>query len=447
MAWNQPPMTVTDLGRWVVSGNSASHAVKLVNADGTDVSNGGATVRTAGMTAGRFAYAPLAAPVTLSAYTSYFVVSQEAVGGDQWYDYANTPITLTAAGGALAISAPNGSTAYTLASNGAGKTFGPVNLEFASGLTGGSWAFAQEVRYLYDGRRVIQERDGSNAPTVSYTRGKDLSGTLEGAGGIGGLLARSSGYNSSTGAWSTHYYYHADGNGNITYLVDGSQAMAATYEYDPYGNLLSSSGTLASANLYRFSSKEYHANSGLYYYGFRFYEPNTQRWVNRDPLGDEASVAIRLLPHAEFGPVELWDQPNNYAIVYNDPVVWVDAYGLYTAREWFQIWLAGVRGSFQGAAAELDGANPFGNPMSSFYDPCDRVFKFSRAMGTTAAASLSTAGALRTAATLGARPGSVLNSNPYFRIGPGRWGKDMVPRISIGGDGPPWWNWLSHWRV
>ncbi len=106
--------------------------------------------------------------------------------------------------------------------------------------------------------RVIQERAGN--PTVSYTRGSDLSGSLEGAGGIGGLLARSHGY--ASGTWSTHNYYHADGNGNITYLVNSSQTLAASYRYDPYGNLISQSGGLASANVYRFSSKEIHAASG-----------------------------------------------------------------------------------------------------------------------------------------------------------------------------------------
>ena len=44
--------------------------------------------------------------------------------------------------------------------------------------------------------RVTAGRDMDNTPTVSYTRGNDLSGTMEGAGGIGGLLARSSGYSS-----------------------------------------------------------------------------------------------------------------------------------------------------------------------------------------------------------------------------------------------------------
>src|SRR5207244_13321334 len=103
--------------------------------------------------------------------------------------------------------------------------------------------------------RVIQERGGNN-PTVGYTRGIDLSGRLEGAGGIGGLLARSHGY--SGGNFSTHSYYHADGNGNITYLLNSSQSKVAEYRYDPFGNLISSSGTLATANVYRFSSKELH---------------------------------------------------------------------------------------------------------------------------------------------------------------------------------------------
>jgi len=155
----------------------------------------------------------------------------------------------------------------------------------------GGYVLTNEVHYIYDGMRVIQERNSSNTPTVSYTRGSDLSGSLEGAGGIGGLLARSHGY--SSGNWTTHNHYHADGNGNITYMVDASQAVAASYRYDPFGNTISSSGTLASANLYRFSSKENQGNSGLYYYGYRFYDPNLQRWPNRDPLG--VSIRKRFL--------------------------------------------------------------------------------------------------------------------------------------------------------
>ncbi len=171
----------------------------------------------------------------------------------------------------------------------------------------GVWTVYTTTWYLYDGRRVIQERNASNVPQVSYTRGTDLSGTLEGAGGIGGLLGRSHGY--SAGNWSTHNFYHADGNGNITYLVNSSQTLAASYRYDPFGNTISSSGTLASANVYRFSSKELHVNSGLYYYGYRWYVPNVQRWLNRDPIEESGGI-------------------NLYGFIRNNPVAFTDTLGL-----------------------------------------------------------------------------------------------------------------------
>jgi len=146
------------------------------------------------------------------------------------------------------------------------------------------WVTNSVTEYLYDGMCVIQERNQYNTPAVSYTRGTDLSGSMEGAGGIGGLLGRSHGY--SAGNWSKHNFYHADGNGNVTYLVNSSQGLAAKCRYGPYGNTISSSGSLASANVHRFSSKEIHFNSGLYYYGYRWYDPNTQTWPNRDPIGE-----------------------------------------------------------------------------------------------------------------------------------------------------------------
>jgi len=179
--------------------------------------------------------------------------------------------------------------------------------------SGGTWSANGETRYLYDGMLIVQERDSANTPQVTYTRGRDLSGSLAGAGGIGGLLARSHGY--SSGTWSTHNFYHADGNGNITALVNSSHAHQASYKYDPYGRLLASSGTLASANVMRFSSKPWvsfagSATSGLYYYGFRFADPYLQRWLNRDPLGERGGI-------------------NLYEFAWNDPVDLFDRFGLF----------------------------------------------------------------------------------------------------------------------
>jgi RHS repeat-associated protein len=159
------------------------------------------------------------------------------------------------------------------------------------GWLSGAWYLGTETRYVYDGMELLQQRSSGNVPQVSYTRGLDLSGSVHGAGGIGGLLARSTHAGTTPYTINSSAFYHADGNGNVTYLLKSDASAYASYKYDPYGRTLSSAGTLAGANLLRFSSKPVLLSStgawGAYYYGFRFYDPGTQRWLNRDP-GEEA---------------------------------------------------------------------------------------------------------------------------------------------------------------
>jgi RHS repeat-associated protein len=168
-----------------------------------------------------------------------------------------------------------------------------------------TWVETNEVHFIYDGNVVIQERDLNNLPKVTYTRGNDLSGTLQKAGGIGGLLARSDNTQMTVGNPSAHAYYHADGNGNVTMLINNLQLVQAKYLYDPFGNTLSFSGPLADANTYRFSSKEWNANCGLYYYLYRFYDPNLQRWPNRDLMGERG--AFNLYEYVVNNPVNMDD--------------------------------------------------------------------------------------------------------------------------------------------
>ncbi len=191
---------------------------------------------------------------------------------------------------------------------------------------GSAWTSQGEVRYLYDGMLIVQERNSSNTPQVHYSRGLDLSGTIHGAGGIGGLLMRSHGY--SAGNWSSHNAYHSDANGNVTALVNSSGVLQASYKYNPYGGLISSSGTLATANTMRFSSKPAIFSSGgawgFYYYGYRFYDPVNQRWLNRDPLGEAGGFAL-------------------YGFIRNNPVSAVDPLGL--------TWFDGIAQGLVGVAA------------------------------------------------------------------------------------------------
>ncbi len=195
---------------------------------------------------------------------------------------------------------------------------------------GDGWGLVGGILYVYDGNRVIQERAYFGGdPTVSYTRGNDLSGTLEGAGGIGGLLARSSGYDS--GNWGTHCCYHADGNGNITYLETSAQGLGASYRYDAFGNVLNRldlSGDFAIANTYRFSSKEWVPMANAYYYLYRFYDPSIQRWLNRDPINQ---IAKRSFVH-KGRLLRLREDANLYQFVHNNPLKFVDSLGLFGAE-------------------------------------------------------------------------------------------------------------------
>jgi RHS repeat-associated protein len=157
----------------------------------------------------------------------------------------------------------------------------------------GGWLLNSQTDYVFDGNLVVEEVDENTLnPQVAYTRGGDLSGTRQGAGGIGGLLARSTGFTFSSGNWTTHYYYHADGNGNVTALEATNQTLAGSYRYDPFGNTTYLNGTIASQNIYRFSSKEVHLNTGTYYYGYRFYDPGFQRWLNRDAIEEEGGINL-----------------------------------------------------------------------------------------------------------------------------------------------------------
>ena len=80
----------------------------------------------------------------------------------------------------------------------------------------------------------------SNTVANTYTWGLDLSGDLQGAGGVGGLLCVTEKPASST---QTPYYVSYDANGNVSEYVNASDSVVAHYEYSPFGKMTSSSGS------------------------------------------------------------------------------------------------------------------------------------------------------------------------------------------------------------
>lgn len=116
--------------------------------------------------------------------------------------------------------------------------------------------------------------------------------------------------------------------------MDTNQNIVARYLYDPFGNTLTANGPRAHLNKYRFSSKELQSASGLVYYGYRFYEPSLQRWLNRDPLGEFGFEFLRLnafvaVIHGDR--VEVLEGPNIYSFVHNSPNTATDSWGMNTS--------------------------------------------------------------------------------------------------------------------
>ncbi|MGE9267405.1 MAG: RHS repeat domain-containing protein [Verrucomicrobiales bacterium] len=162
----------------------------------------------------------------------------------------------------------------------------------------------QTVNYLYDGWNLIAEYTG-NTLEKSYAWGMDLSGSMQGAGGVGGLLSVNDG--------SNRYYPTYDGNGNVSEYLDATGTVAAHYEYDPFGRSTLKNGAKADDFAHRFSTKPQDSETGLYYYGYRYYDPVTGRWPSRDPIEEQGGI-------------------NLYAFVGNDAVSAWDLLGLEEMR-------------------------------------------------------------------------------------------------------------------
>src|SRR5580693_7965039 len=149
--------------------------------------------------------------------------------------------------------------------------------------------------FAYDGWNMIGELNGANGALIrSYGWGLDLSGqtgsALNGAGGVGGLVwVRTYG-----GAATTDFPCY-DANGNVTTLVGGTKGLVLTgnYEYGPFGEPLRVTDE-ATNNPFRFSTKYEDAETGFLYYGYRYYNPGTGRWLSRDPIEELASTPARM---------------------------------------------------------------------------------------------------------------------------------------------------------
>lgn len=89
-------------------------------------------------------------------------------------------------------------------------------------------------------------------------------------------------YSTNNGSSFTTYYYVLNLQGDVVKLVDGGGTSVASYAYDAWGDILSSSGSKAEINPLRYRGYYYDTETGFYYLQSRYYDPVTHRFINAD---------------------------------------------------------------------------------------------------------------------------------------------------------------------
>jgi RHS repeat-associated protein len=123
--------------------------------------------------------------------------------------------------------------------------------------------------YVYDGENLIEEANSTGAVVARYAQTGNIDEPL--------AMLRS----------STTSYYQADGLGSVTSLSTGAGALANTYAYDSFGKT-TPAGSIV--NSFQYTGREFDAETNLYFYRARYYDPQNGRFLNEDPAGFTAGT-------------------------------------------------------------------------------------------------------------------------------------------------------------
>ena len=170
---------------------------------------------------------------------------------------------------------------------------------------GSAWQTNEDIRFLWNDWLLSAELEADTLePIRSYTWGLDLAGTRDQTGGVGGLALVKHHKNSEVSV----PLYTTNGNVRGYWEID-TDALVAEFEYGPFGELLKATGGKAEKHPFRWSTKYEDTQTGLVYYGYRFFDPELGRWLNRDKIGEKGGI-------------------NSYGFIKNQPLHSIDLFGL-----------------------------------------------------------------------------------------------------------------------
>lgn len=106
------------------------------------------------------------------------------------------------------------------------------------------------------------------------------------------------------------FFYHPDHLGSSSFITNLEGEVVQHIEYVPFGEVFIEERNSVWNTPYLFNAKEFDEETGMYYYGARYYEPRLSLWMSTDPLGEKN-------PHL-----------SPYNFVSNNPLNRIDPWGL-----------------------------------------------------------------------------------------------------------------------
>lgn len=145
----------------------------------------------------------------------------------------------------------------------------------------GNGTASTETRYLWCGTRLCQARNAADVVTRRYfPEGEAIP------------------------QGDTRLYYGMDQLGSVRDVSSAQTgARVATYDYDPYGNQIASTGRISVD--FRYAGMFYHPQSGLYLTNYRAYDPKSARWLSKDPIKEFGG--LNLYVYVDGGPIGNFD--------------------------------------------------------------------------------------------------------------------------------------------
>ncbi len=158
------------------------------------------------------------------------------------------------------------------------------------------------TKYVYDQEDILLETDDNDKILARYTHGPGADEPL--------IMQRDT---NNDGTVDASYYYVLDGLNSVVKLLDAAGTVVNNYVYNAFGKIVAKTETVP--NPYTYTSREYDAESGLYYYRARYYDAQTGRFLSEDPIGFMGGM-------------------NFYSYVGNNPMNFIDPLGLVKSRTW-----------------------------------------------------------------------------------------------------------------